>query len=370
MTGQHRQRSRWVAAAASVLLVGAAWWLWSVDAEVPPVAGAHVATGATPSRAAPPPEVADEVPDKPGVVSHFEALNRYPTSTRRITADSFDLLNPDARHERRMPLDGRDGDWSALLTADRYAVRGDEDVTVSLELWHQGQPVIARDVEMRAVPADGSPEQVLDTERSGSAVLATFAPQDHWPELVGALPVQVRFAADGLDPREGEVDLFFTAEHRIPAVFTGQFDDEVVRGDLLVFVGVDVHTAGRFEIQANLYDTADQPFGWARFRGELDEGSQEVALSYAGLLFHDAGATGPYTLGQLRGRRLLRGEVPDHEDMLPWSGAEVRTAAYAPADFSAEVHDSPRRQRILAMYEDAVDRGVELTEPEYVGTTP
>ncbi|NNE20783.1 MAG: hypothetical protein HKN10_20125, partial [Myxococcales bacterium] len=149
--------------------------------------------------------------------------------------------------------------------------------------------------------------------------------------------------------------------------FTGQFSDETTNGDLAVTVGVNVATEGVYRIEANLFDRNDQPIAWAQAETNLSPGTSDVSLVFYGLAFHDAGAVAPFTMRQLRGYRLRRGDSPHREDM-PAYDADYETAArYSLADFRSVEHESPHKQRMLQRYRDAIERGVVLTEPEFVG---
>lgn len=306
-------------------------------------------------------------------LEHYKALSRYPPGTRRISADAFDLLNPGARHERRMALpngrDNPDRDWEVLLTADRYLVRGAEPVIVSLELWKDGKQIQPRSVYMtaeiqRAGEGAGSIVE-LEINRAGGSVSAEFLPNDYWSDRAGAVRVTVNFDARELPEQSGQLDFYFTGENRIPARFTGAHRDRLDAGDLVFDLGLSVRRPGRYFIEGNLYDSSGEAFGWARYEGDIADGVTSVPLRFAGLLFHDADKAGLFSLRQVRGRRIQPRSIPAREDMADLD-AEVKTAAsYRLADFNGDENDSPRRRRMIAMYEDAMNRGVELTRPEY-----
>ncbi|MBT8467414.1 MAG: hypothetical protein KJN97_01590 [Deltaproteobacteria bacterium] len=327
--------------------------------------------------AAPVEAIADPAPsgyeDHPSI-RQYRAITRYPSSTRRLTTQSTDLLHPNKRHERRQavpdPEANADRAWEVLYTADRYFVRGEEPITVSLALWHEGEPVIPTNVVMVAAPAgaSGSADRVnLAVERVDSELRALLVPNEHWPKYIGELEVTATFAAPGLQTQTGRLTFYFTANDRIPARFTGQFSDDTTNGDLAVTVGVNVATEGVYRIEANLFDRNDQPIAWAQAETNLSPGTSDVSLVFYGLAFHDAGAVAPFTMRQLRGYRLRRGDSPHREDM-PAYDADYETAArYSLADFRSVEHESPHKQRMLQRYRDAIERGVVLTEPEFVG---
>jgi hypothetical protein len=316
--------------------------------------------------------------DEHPAVRQYRTLTRYPATTRRIHDDSHDLLHPNARHERRGPLpaigeDGQDADWEVLYTADRYFVYGADPAAITLELWRDGEPVLPEDLTLIASPdaADvQAPPVVVSFETVAGRIQALFSPNDFWPDLVGPVRVTATFGAPGIEEQTGYLTFYFTGEERIPARFTGDFRDSVRDGDLVIDVGVDVATAGTFYVEANLYDVDGRPFGWARYEGALGTGNASVPLRYYGLLFHDAQASPPFTVGELRGFRLRPSDMPNREDMRPWDGVYRTGAAYVRSDFSDRENDSARRRKMLAMYQDAIDRGVRLTEAQFTGTAP
>jgi hypothetical protein len=307
-------------------------------------------------------------------LEQFKQRTRYPATTRRIAADSHDLLNPGARYEQRHKLPGDKNnpnlDWQVLFTADRFFVRGKEPLLVSLQLWHRGEQVLPAQVSMRAetVAADETKKSVrLVTQVDGNARTVVFTPNSHWPDYVGQVRVTAEFSAEGLEKQHGSLDFFFTGANRIPAVFTGRIHDRLDNGDLLFDIEVDVKSPGAYRIDGSLFDSSGLPFGWARFEGSLARGSALVSLRYYGLLFHDAEAAGPYTLKNLNGARLRPGDTPHKEDMPEPAGDYTTTSYYELNRFRADINNSPRRQKMIEMYEDAIRRGVKLTDPAYTG---
>jgi hypothetical protein len=308
-------------------------------------------------------------------LDQYKEISRYPTSTRRLSKDSHDLLNPGARHERRTRLPTEDADpdkpWQVLFTADRYFVRDEEPLLVSLQLWQGDKAVLPTRVSIQARVADGDSglrPVTLALKTDGLSKTAVFTPNDHWPDYVGQVQVSSSFAAQGLKLQKGNLGFFFTSASRIPARFTGKISDRLAAGDLLFDVGLDVIKSGLFRIEANLFDADGLPFGWARYEGELFKGEATATLQFYGLLFHDAEARPPYTLRGLRGYRLRQGDIPDREDMQEFAGDYLAKGSYALNRFRSDINDSPRRQRMIQMYEDAERRGVKLTRPAPSGS--
>jgi hypothetical protein len=305
-------------------------------------------------------------------LAFFKSINRYPGNNKRLTDRSHDLLNPGARHEqrRRIPAnpDNPDPGWEVLFTADRYYINGEESAEITLQLWHEGQPVTPESLQLvaRTVTAQG-PTVTLREQRNGAGVSTVFRPNEAWPDFAGPVQVVARFSADGMAPQSGTLDFHFTGSEQNPGKFTGAVSERLTQGSLTFDVGVDIHIAGRFRIEANLFDAMGRPFGWARFDAPLEKGRQRVELTFDGLLFHDAQAQAPFLLTQLRGYRLS----PEHasgRQTIPTIELNHATAGdYDLADFRDTVIISPRQARMMEMYQDAQRRGVQLTRPEYTG---
>ena len=138
-------------------------------------------------------------------------------------------------------------------------------------------------------------------------------PNEHWPDHIGELEVTATFGAPGLREQTGRLRFYFTGADRIPARFTGQFSDDTRNGDLAIEVGVNIETEGAYRIEGNLFDGDDQPVAWAQAETDLAPGAHDVALVFYGLAFHDARAVAPFTLRELRGYRLRRGDSPHRE---------------------------------------------------------
>jgi hypothetical protein len=307
----------------------------------------------------------------PSVEDHpLNEIDRYPVTTRRIGKNSHDLLNPGSRHERRQRLhsdtDNPDPGWNALFTADRFFIHGNEVATISLDLKRNDTIVTPQIMEMRAeaIGARFGPRVIyLPVYSSDSGARVEFVPDLSWPDFSGPIRVTTRFKAGNLMTQTGTLDFHFTGSDAIPAKFTGQFQDLLEQGDLVFNVGVKVLKAGRFRIDANLFDADGQAFGWARFEGRLARGPQTVAIRYDGLLFHDSGAQAPYRLAQLRGYRLEPESRWGRAKIPPTEYEFLTSQPYQLAQFRNTVRISPRQQRMAEMYEDARKRGVLFTHP-------
>jgi hypothetical protein len=370
---------------ATVLL--AVFMIWPSAAPLPDSNTNEIAENAAPpGEPAPTPEAPGRpvVETKPAIteadqqaLQHYKDMNRYPPSTRRVSRESHDLLNPGMRHENRQRLindpDDPDPTWRALFTADRYFVNGDEPALISLEIWHGPEPIAPRQVEMVAEARDDSGElyrMKLAPRRMAGGASVRFEPDKAWPDYAGPVRVSAKFSAAGLMEQTGSLDFYFTGSDVIPAEFTGEIGDRLAQGDLVFDVGLRVRKAGRYRVEAVLFDALGEPFGWARFDDTLVEGDQAVSLRYDGLLFHDTGATAPYQVTELHGYRMNPSSRAGREQIPPVEINYLSGSNYDLDQFRATARLSPRQERMLKMYEDAINRGVRLTQPQEDGPTP
>ena len=188
-------------------------------------------------------------------------------------------------------------------------------------------------------------------------------PDRDWPDYLGRLQVSVEFAAAGLSPKSGTLMFYFTGSERLPAEFTGEFEDWLHEGDLVVGVGLEVEHAGRYRVEANLYSLGGEPVAWARFEEHLERGEQQANLLFDGLIFRDAGVRPPYVVGEVRGARLRPGDAPHREELASLDGRHRLENHYVLEDFRASREMDARTREMVMRYEDALARGVRLTRP-------
>ena len=323
----------------------------------------------------PPPVPAPASPEEPlpEPIARFLAATPYPPTSGRLTERDEDLLRPNRRHEKPRPIgDTLGGDPSAvvrtLLTADRYYYTGDETLRATLDAWRDGAPT-----RLGGVRAELQPEGRAGAE--GAATAVRFQPDGdgyrlEWP-LAGLEPhhgpvvLRVRYdvaTPDGDLTHDEEIRFFVTPATRIPARLTGTFDERLEAGSLVVDVGVDVDVAGFYRFDANLYDAAGEPVGWAAFKGELDTGDRAFALEFYGKVLHDAAASGPFVVRDVRGYRFLDRAYPDRE-RLPDSDLEFATSAWPLASWTAEPHVSEHELRMVELMREDLARGIGVDIP-------
>jgi len=190
----------------------------------------------------------------------------------------------------------------------------------------------------------------------GSLLAVTFAPAKLGLPRQAAIGMYVEFD-HGAGTQRAHFDFQYTPAGGVPARFTGVFHDVIDAGSLVIHAGVDVTTPGHYVIDANLFDAADQPVAWSRFKGELAAGAHDADLLFFGKVIIDAGAHGPFHLGQLRGARYAPGRDPDLEQMPSYAGS-FTTRPYGTEVFSDAEYDSAEKQRMIELLgNDSSHRG-------------
>ena len=363
--------ARSIAIALVALVAATALW-WHTTGDPLEAAGARNLVAATPALPAAPPaiaaptgSVARVAPLPPPAVTPYPAggvpgiatddpltaykkANVYPPTSRPLTENQLDLLQPNRRHETVREADQGDG-ITYLFTADRYFVIADETLTATLVVRRDGKPIAVTLTQAFFAVLDpvAHREQPipLTFDSHGGILAATIAPARLALARQSAIGVYVEFDyGDG--KQRAHIDFQYTPAAGIPARFTGVFLDGLESGSLVIHAGVDVIAPGPYLIDANLYDTTEQPVAWTRFKGDLAAGPQSADLVFFGKVLVDAAAHGPFHLGQLRGARFAPGRDPDLEQMPPFTGT-FTTRPYATTDFSDAEYDSPEKQRMI-----------------------
>lgn len=289
----------------------------------------------------------------------YRKANIYPPTSRPLSKDQLDLLNPNQRHETMRSTDHGLG-VSYLFTADRYFVIGDETLTATLDVRRNDKPIPVTITAAYAAVLD----PVTHNERpiplafapSGALLASTFAPAKLDLPRQAAIGMYVEFD-HGSGKQRAHFDFQYTPAHGIPARFTGAFTESLDAGSLVIHAGVEVTTPGHYVIDGNLFDAADQPVAWSRYKGELAAGTHDADLLFFGKVIVDASAHGPFHIGQLRGARYAPGLDPDLEQMPSYLGSYT-TKPYPTDAFSDAEYDSADKQRMIELLgNDRTHRG-------------
>jgi hypothetical protein len=143
---------------------------------------------------------------------------------------------------------------------------------------------------------------------------------------------------------------------RPPAVFTGQVNERLERGSLVLGMEMEVQTPGRYVLAARVEDTRGQVFAYLGFNEELSRGPVEAPLVLFGKLVLDQGAEPPFRLRDVEGFLLKEDAFPDRELMATLEGVVHTTGRYGSGDFSADEWQSEQRDRYLDEFQRDVDR--------------
>ena len=286
-------------------------------------------------------------------VTAYRKANIYPPGSRPLTREHVDLLKPNERHETWRPTEADDG-TTYLFTADRFFAFSSDVVTSTLSV-KSAKPVTI--VQALVATTDPAFKPVpLTYTQSGEVWTAQFAPATL--KLAGQteLGFFIEFD-DGTTKQRSHYNVQYTPDGGVPARFSGVFADSIVGGSLDIRVGMQVIEPGHYVLDCNLYDAGDNPVAWVHWKGDLATGAQNADLDFFGKVIVDAGAKGPFHIGQLRGARFDPGHQPDLEQVPPFNGSYA-TAAYTTNELSGDEYDSADKQKMLNFLSQQQQLGV------------
>jgi hypothetical protein len=291
--------------------------------------------------------------DRDDPLTAFRKANVYPPGSRPLTKEHLDLLKPGQRYEGWKPADADDG-TTYLFTADRFFAFGNDVITATLSTKSLKPVTITQGLAGTTDPAF-KPVTMSYTLVNGvwTAQLSPAALKLMKQTEIG---IFIEFD-DGTARQRSHINVQYTPDAGVPARFTGTFADSIVAGSLDVRVGMQVIVAGHYVLDCNLYDAGDNPVAWVHWKGDLATGAQNADLSFFGKVFVDAGAKGPFHIGQLRGARFDPGAQPDLEQVPPYDGTYT-TSAYTTNEFSGDEYDSADKQNMLKFLSEQQAKGV------------
>ena len=133
------------------------------------------------------------------------------------------------------------------------------------------------------------------------------------------------------------------------AQLTGAYRDAVVDGSLQLQAEVLVTAAGRFHLEAALYDRAGEvPLAWAQTAQELPPGQHWMTVPFYGLILQERGVDGPYLVRNVA--LSTASAMPNAKNRL--ADRVHLTAAYGASRFT----DAPYDDRELLDAADRVER--------------
>jgi hypothetical protein len=127
---------------------------------------------------------------------------------------------------------------------------------------------------------------------------APSADKKYW----GSLRLQVTVTVDGFkDPFV--IHQSFYASPTVAAKFTGQFQDKIANGSLVIDAGVDVQTHMACSVSANLYSAdSGTPLQHAERQMVIDPSMKTITFTFFGKIFRDYGDQGAFRVQDLQAR--------------------------------------------------------------------
>ncbi len=317
----------------------------SRGAGTPTVAGAGGSGGGSPAQQA---------------LAAYKQWARYPPTSRPI-GEQPDQLRPHSLLATVRPLDpNRGGKATLRQEQDRLYLVPGEAAVVTLAASVGGAPATVVVAQAGLARLEGTPAVLSApisgvtfrddgvapdvTANDGVLTAAVLPPVASLSGYAGDLRLTVSVRVNG---EQGEASFPFIYAGVPPARFTGTVREAVEDGSLALYVGVEVHVAGRYVVVARLYDAGDRPVALLQQNDMVDVAARELRLLAFGKVLRDAGAVSPFTLRDVQGWRMAESGYPDRQLLDIWSGP-YQTAAYAPTVFSDREWDSPSKRNRLA----------------------
>ncbi len=322
------------------------------------------------------------------LMEEYRRANVYPPESKRLRPDMMDVIEPNRTYEPPLPLldpakldpdHPLDPETTVFFQfdADRFAYIGNDEIRLRLDAY-RGQTakvplaIEVGPVSVAALSVDGDRDAghitlAGDDPKGAKAgpdlppYTATFRPA----RVLAGHTGLIRFTApirNGAEQATATLVLSYT--DAAPAKFTRVLRETVDAGSLVITVGVDVKTAGRYQISGRLF-AADgvAPVAVTTFSGPLEKGVVEVPLRYYGKIFHDAGVPGPYVQRDLFGYRQTDGATTTRgEEMLPLT-APFTTAPHTLNEFTNAEWSSPQKTAALENFQREIER-LEAAKPK------
>ncbi|MDE2401095.1 MAG: hypothetical protein KGL90_05480 [Burkholderiales bacterium] len=301
-------------------------------------------------------------------LSSYQAATRYPPESRPISehGDQIKPFNPIVDVQ---PLRNAQGDaipGRHLLThQDRVYVSGQESALFTVQM----QDDQGHAAPLRVMRATTHEVQDATHTQTVSQMAVQFEDRGANGDALagdGIYSARLQPAAQGFANTQGTIrvdldlqsntggsahaffDIIYTPT--VPATWSGAISESVDGGSLTFHLGADVREAGRYVINARVYDASGKPFALLEFNDELPTGHAEVPLTLFGKLIRDAKPVFPLTLRDLQGFVLYENRFPDRAMMPRRPQAIYTSGVYPPAGFSDAEWSSPDRQRHLDEY--------------------
>jgi hypothetical protein len=232
-------------------------------------------------------------------VAHaYEANMRFPTYSKPLSTNDWNLLNPRPFVKKAVPLDF-DEALSASIVLDHYIVHRDQELPVEVHISgaQQGQ------WQVRSVTThigndgdDDEPVQLsLKGEQSGKMVYEGKLPTSLFEDI-----------ASGEVPLVADIEFSPNEDARVSAIFklvgtdatlTDIGQSYVEGAHLVIPATFDVEVSGFYRVQANLFDKATgSPISHINTTFMLNKTDNEGVLKVHAVTLRNQGSIGPYVL--------------------------------------------------------------------------
>ena len=303
----------------------------------------------------------------------YVQATKYPPTSRPLSEhpDQIEPLNKVDHRQSLVP-----GGQSRLrLRYDRSVLVGDDAVMIRLSGEDSvGNPLPCEIVSASATEAPFGPDvgrhgpvplSFTGDGSGGDAVAASFATRfqparQGFAQHLGGIRITVRARVGDEEGATG-FDVYYTPTP--PAVFTRAVREVLEHGSLSLYLGINVHKAGRYVVTARADDATGNGFAYLSFNDEVQEGAREIPLVVFGKLIRDRHAGAPFRLHDVEGFLLKEDTDPDRELVQPLLGTAHTTRVYPESAFSDEEWQSEQRTRNI----DEFTRNIEDAKKQAAG---
>lgn len=164
----------------------------------------------------------------------------------------------------------------------------------------------------------------------------------------GLITVRVWGETGDGDKRSAKTRFYYGAPS---ARLTGNYQDQLVDGNLQILAELDVKALGEYRIDATL-DGAKGLIAWAQGTAALEPGIVWMPITFWGLVLRQANEPGPYRLSSIALANVTL-KPPQLNDAI---GTQYETAPYKPGDFGDAPFNDPKLLQKADRY-DARARG-------------
>lgn len=308
-------------------------------------------------------------------LEHYQAWAKYPPFSRPLREDMRDLLQPyrAVTPPTGVLKDGKPTDITCGLTLKALVTVGEDEQTVAIECFRKHDEKRIRlplQIERIGISELKTGRRMLppvyigdtgehgDTRGKDLVYTALIRPRKvDWGQML----IGIKLRVEGI--QHSLTTTWFSTPHTV-AEFRPVISESREEGHLVVQAPVLVAKAGHFEFHANLQQYGGERRMVARstWSGHLERGSHVVRFTFWGKVLRDSGVDGPYTVRNIRGRRInlpiapgaIPKEIPksiDHsqpEFEYMRDAADYTTREYAAAEFSDREWVSDQKDNRIA----------------------